>query len=825
MSNQSDTELKSRGLSAAQVEMLRQGYGENRLPEEAVLTNWTILLNQIKNPLVYIILVAAMVSLILGEWGDFAIIMVVVAADLILGFFQEYQAQKTYVTLKSLLSPTTVVIRDGIRQVVPVAELVPGDLVLLKAGDKIPADGTLLETIFLSLDESILTGESEPVLKESLPEDGASAGKVNKAFMGTTVITGRGTLRIDNTGIRTELGQIAASLSAEPEQDTPFQVRLKSFSRFLTKVVLSFTILILVIGLVMGRGLLEMLRTSIILAIAAVPEGLLIAVTVILVLGMRKILARKGLVKKLLAVETLGSVTVICTDKTGTLTEGRMRVTRTELADKERSLQTMVFCNNLEGPVDVALWEYAGDSLQSDPQTLSGQVVRLEEVLFSSETKYMITQVEGGTLDGPHAYLKGAPEIILGMCDVSGSQRIEILDWIDRWSREGLRILGLASRRGGSLDVRSGYEWAGLVAMEDPIREDVIESIGAARKAGIVVKMITGDYRGTAEHIAESIGLQGEDTLTIDGDELAAMNEEEFREKVTRASVFARIRPGDKLRIVEALQSKGEITAMIGDGVNDAPALRRADIGVVVGTATDIAKETSELILMDNRFSTIVAAIEEGRIIFANVRKVIAYMLSNSFAEVLTIFVAMLLQWPVPLTVAQILWIHLICDGPADLVLGFEPKEQGIMEEKPRPLKDPVLTRLAIVLIGLISVASAIFALMIFHLVQTSGGSVEEARSLVFASLAMNSMIYIFAYRSMRVPLYRMNSLRSNKPLIWAVFAGVLTILAAFWIPALRNLLGLVSLSVLQWGIVVGFGLLLLVIVEAGKWIANHRKG
>lgn len=820
------------GLTNAEVVELRRRYGENRLPEEKGVSAWTILISQFKSPLVYIILVAAAVSLALGELGDFAIIMAVVVIDVILGFIQEYQAQRTYVALKGLLKPTTTVIRDGQRQEVEVWELVPGDLVLLNAGEKAPGDGELIEATKLSVDEAILTGECEPVNKHAIdwaeenPPEKTTAAQTT-VYMGTTVVTGRGILAVKKTGTHTELGQIAASLSEHVVEDTPLQVRLKAFSKVLTYIVVAFTLVILLVGVAMGREFFDMLRTSIILAIAAVPEGLLIAVTVILVLGMRKILKRNGLVKMMLAVETLGSVTVICTDKTGTLTEGRMRVSRTDLLDAQRAWQTMVLCNNLEGPVDIALWEYAEKNMPGNPHDLFDSTQRLAEELFTSETKYMITEVSSNLLAGDgtspakkYCFLKGAPEIVLGMCEAAPDVREHVLKLVDDWAGEGLRLIGLAYRQEGNLEDYSGYTWVGLLGMEDPVREGVVEAIRVAKRAGIQVKMITGDYRRTAERIASNISLVEDGDLPLEGSDVAKFTDKQLQEQVKHTSVFSRIRPQDKFRIVHALQSNGEVTAMIGDGVNDAPALQHANIGVVVGNATDVAKETADLILMDNNFRTIVAAIEEGRVIFENIRKVVAYTLSNSFAEVLTIFTAMIFGWPAPLAVAQILWIHLICDGPSDIVLGFEPKEDGIMEEKPKSLKEPILTRLGGTLIAVISVTSAVFALLLFgHYNQVHGNPVE-GRSIVFASFAVNSMIYIFAYRSMRRSVFRSGPLSRNKPLVWAVAAGLLMAVIPFFIPQLRDLLEIVPLSWVEWSWVAGVALSLLFIVEIGKWIS-----
>jgi P-type Ca2+ transporter type 2C len=815
------------GLTAAEVLERRKQYGENVLPAEKGPSAWSILLAQLKSPLVYIILVAAGVSLAVGEYGDFGIIMAVVVIDAILGFVQEYQAQRTYTSLKALLKPTTTVIRDGQRQEIEVRELVPGDLVLLSAGEHIPGDGELVESTKLAIDEAILTGESEPVNKSVAREQpGSPAPNQAAVYMGTTVITGRGTMRVTQTASRTELGQIAASLQEHVEEETPLQVRLKVFSKVLTRIVVLLTVAILAVGLVMGREFLDMLRTSIILAIAAVPEGLLIAVTVILVLGMRKILKRDGLVKKLLAVETLGSVTTICTDKTGTLTEGRMRVSRAALLDEERALQTMALCNNLEGPVDIALWEYAKKQMPRDPQELVDSSRRLAEELFTSETKYMITDITSNDLNNEHFFfLKGAPEIVLGMCRVAPAERDRVLAQVDEWAGEGLRLLGLAYRPGGILEDYTGYTWVGLVGMEDPIRDGVREAVQVARRAGIKVKMITGDYRRTAERIARTIGLLNEGDQILEGEELSALSDQQLCERVTQTAIFSRIRPQDKLRIVRALQANGEITAMIGDGVNDAPALQRANIGVVVGSATDVAKETADLILLDNNFRTVVAAVEEGRVIFENIRKVVAYTLSNSFAEVLAIFTAMMLRWPAPLAVAQILWIHLICDGPSDIVLGFEPKEKGIMDEPPKSVREPVLHPLGLLLIGVISVGSALAALLIFGHYYMAHNDPVEGRSLVFASFAVNSMIYIFAYRSMRLSIFRMTRLSQNQPLIWAVLAGLLLVAVAFAVPGLRALLGIVPLSLDQWGLIAAVALSLLVAVEIGKWISNRLHG
>ena len=804
----------SQGLSEAEVLAQRQIYGANKLPTAKGRSAWSILISQFKNPLIYIILVAAAISLIMGEYNDFIFIIVVVIIDVVLGFSQEYQAHKTYTALKNMLRITTSVIRGGVRQEIDASELVPGDLVILNAGEHVPGDGIILSGTKLTIDEAILTGESEPVNKTS--QDGQ-----NQAFMGTTIVTGRGYLQIVNTGAKTEIGKIASSQQENPQERTPLQIRLEHFSRTLTFLVLGITLLIFVIGVITRRPILDMLRVSIVLAIAAVPEGLPIAVTIIQVIGMRKIFKRNGLVQKLLAVETLGSVTVICTDKTGTLTEGHMRVVRSDFPNQQLAGETMALCNNLEGPVDAALWEFAETGLACHPEQIVKQSERISEIMFTSESKYMVTENrrEGSLC----IYLKGAPEIVLAKCQMGSAERQRTLAQINEWAGAGLRLLALAFKTSGSLEDNDGFTWNGLVGLEDPIREGVVEAVQVARRAGVQVKMITGDYKLTAEHIAKNIGILDENALVMDGEELNILDDNQLKALIGRVSVFARIRPFDKLRIISTLQDCGEITAMIGDGVNDAPALQRANIGVVVGSATDVAKESADLILMDNNFRTIVAAIEEGRVIFENIQKVVSYVLSNSFAEIILIFIAMLAGWPAPLLVAQILWIHLICDGPADIMLGFEPKEAGIMEKRPKSMKEQILTPLGFSLILFISSACAIVGLILFDLTLHNSGSVELARSLVFAVFCVVDMIYIFAYKSLHISILKGNSLLSNKPLLISAIGGILTAFAAFLITPLRHALKLIPLTFKDYLLVFGIGIAMLVFVEIGKWIVRLK--
>lgn len=809
--SQAAERLSERGLSSSDVLERRKRFGLNILPEKKGRASLDIYISQFKNPLVYIISVAALISVLVGEFEDAVIIAVVVFLDSMLGFFQEYRAEKTVSALKRLLRQTVRVIRDGSVVEVDASEIVPDDLVTVNPGDKVPADGTLIEAVSISANEAILTGESEAV------------GKVggDPLYMGTTVLSGRGVLKVASIGSETELGKIASSLAQIKEEPTPLQIRLEEFSRFLTYVVIFLSGIIFAAGILSGIGILEMLRVSVILSIAAIPEGLLIAVTMILVIGMRAILRRKGLVKRLLAVETLGCVTTICTDKTGTLTEGTMRVMRTEFDSEERAAQVMALCNNLADSLEVTLWEEV-KTLGFDPQFLSQKYERVDEVPFSSESKYMLTvnRVNGDMV----TLIKGAPEIVLGFCQLQASARERVVGEIEKWANSGLKLIGLASKQGGSPPELDGFEWVGLVGIEDPVRPTAKDAIALCRRAGIEVKMVTGDYRGTAEKVADTLGLSVGEDRVIEGNKLDAMTDDELAKVVEHTTVFCRVTPGHKLRIVDALNHRGEVTAMIGDGVNDAPALKRANIGVSVGTATDVAQETAGIILLDNNFETLVNAVEEGRTAFENIKKVVAYVLSDSFAEMLLIFGAIILGWPAPLTVAQLLWIHLICDGPLDIVLGFEKVEKGIMDEKPRGLRESILDGGGQILVLTISALTAISCLLVFQHYWQLHNDITMGRTIVFTVIAIEDAIYAFSYRSLRQSLFLSGQFFANKPFFGGVALAFAEQIFAIYAPFMNDALGIVPLSVGDWLLAFSFGFAMMGVVEIVKYLQRLRK-
>jgi Ca2+-transporting ATPase len=801
--------IPRKGLTSSEVAERRKRFGLNMLAEKKGRSALAIYVSQFRNPLIYIISVAFVISFVLMEYEDALIIGVVILLDSVLGFGQEYRAEKTVVALRRLLRPTARVIRDGETVEIEASMIVPDDIVAANPGDRIAADGELIEAVNLSLNEAILTGESEPVAKD--------AGDV--VYMGTTVSSGRGLLKVTSTGMATELGKIAESLAEIQEKPTPLQVRLRSFGKSLTYMVIVICFLILVTGLLLGVNPLEMIRLSVVLAIAAIPEGLLIAVTMILVIGMRSVLRRKGLVKKLLAVETLGSVTVICTDKTGTLTEGIMQVSRTDFRSKEMAAHVMALCNNLADPLEATLWNYV-KVLKLDAQAFAEEHERLYEVPFTSENKYMLTT---NAFDGAEvALVKGAPEIVLSFCGVRPKERDRLLTQFEEWADAGLKLLGLAYKKDGEPRELGDFTWVGLVGIEDPVRPTAKDAIALCRSAGIKTKMVTGDYRGTAEKVAATLGLAAGPGRVLEGKDIESMTDPALVEAANETVVFCRVAPHHKLRIVNALQSRGEITAMIGDGVNDAPALKKANIGVSVGNGTDVAQETASLILLDNNFGTLVNSVEEGRIIFDNIKKVVAYVLSNSFAEIITIFGAFVLGWPVPLTIAQILWIHLICDGPSDIALGFERAEKGIMNEPPKDVTESVLDRESKFLIVAISLSSAILCLLLFQHFWQVDGDITLGRTVVFAVLGTQELIYIFSYRSLRTSIFSSGHFFANKVLLGTVALGLSQQLVALYVPFLSQLLGVTPLDLYGWALVLGVSFAMVAIVEVVKFVVRH---
>ncbi len=806
-----DDDPEKKGLTSAEALQRLKTFGPNRLPEKKGRSALTIYASQFRNPLIYVITAAAIIAFALEKYSDALIITIVILVDSILGFFQEYRAEKAVIALRSLLKPTAKVIREGKTIEIGISEIVPDDIVAINDGDKIGADGRLIEAVNLHINEAILTGESESVAKN--PRD--------IVYMGTTALSGRGLMKVTSTGASTELGKIAGSIAEMRDEATPLQIRLGQFGKSLTYIVIGVSVLIFIVGLLSSVPPLQMVMMAVILAIAAIPEGLPIAVTMILVIGMHSILKRKGLVKKLLAVETLGSVTTICTDKTGTLTEGNMQVVRADFRSDGMAYCAMALCNNLSDSLEVTLWNKVKESGRS-PEELSKKHKRIYEIPFSSEKKYMLTvnDIDGAST----ALLKGAPEVILEFCRLKPKEKEALTEQFTEWTDSGLKVLGLAYKKNDTLHDLRDFEWLGFVGMQDPVRPDVKDAVTLCHRAGIKVKMVTGDHRGTAQKVASAIGLHVKPHQILEGKDLETMSETDLANIVDDVVIFSRVAPHHKLKIVDALQKRKEVTAMIGDGVNDAPALKKANIGVSVGNATDVAQETAGLILLNNNFKTLVSTVEEGRIIFDNIRKVVAYVLSNSFAEILTIFGAMVMGWPAPLSVAQILWIHLICDGPSDIVLGFERGEVGIMDEAPKSVKESILDSWGKSLILVISTVSAAVSLFLFWYFWQVYGDQRSGSTIVFTVLAIQELVYIFGYRNLRHSIFTSGSFFKNKALFATVAFGFFEQSIALYVPSISSALGVVPLHLNDWAIVLTVAFGMLFAVEVVKQIVGYSR-
>lgn len=799
------------GLSENQVVDLQKKYGGNILPIKDGFSSLQIFFSQFKSQLIYILLFVTVVSILFNEYFDAILVAAVILLNVLMGYFQELSSQKTLTSLRNILKPTALVIRNGLRREINIQELVPGDIVALNAGDKIPGDGTLLEGTHLLVDESILTGESIAVIKSSnRPTQGI-------LYMGTTILSGKGIMKVEKIGIQTEMGKIGKSLSAITDEKTTLQKKLEVFTKQLAQIIIIICTFLFVIELAYGVTLFEALRLSIILSVAAIPEGLPVAITVILAIGMRKILKKQGLVKKLLSLETLGSTTVICSDKTGTLTVGHMKVVKTIFEDEIKAQLSMILTNEQRDSLEIALWEFVKKRGQLNPQEIINSTEKIYEEPFDSLKKYSLTIIKSGGVK-KDAYILGAPEIVLTFCHITPAKKQEVLKEIELLADAGLKVLGAASKETGDLKKTTGYVWLGLIGIEDPLRFGVKEAIQKTLSAGIKIKIVTGDYRKTTEAIARQLGFNITPSNSIDGKKLDTISDAKLLQKIEDIVIFSRISPQQKLRIVEALQKNGEIVAMTGDGVNDAPALKKANIGVVVGSGTEVAKEAGDLILLDGNFSTIVASIEEGRRIFTNIRKVVAYVLSNSFVEIFLIFGATVFRIPVPLTIVQILWIHLICDGPPDIALGYESKEFDLMHQKPEMIRnEKILPSKMKFLIIFISIFVGSLSLIIFNYFFTTLGDLALGRTMVFATVASVDLIYVFSFKNLKRPIIKTEKFFKNKVLLLSVLYGFILLFTAIYIPQLNQVLGTIPLSFVQWAIVFSIGFFATLVVETVK--------
>jgi Ca2+-transporting ATPase len=898
------------GLNPAEASHRQNVYGLNELTEAPRASFLKMILNQLKSFVVILLIAACIISMILGEWVDAIAILTIVVLNAVLGVVQERRAEDALAALKKLAAPEAITLRDGHRISIPARELVPGDLVFLESGNYVPADVRLVEAINLQIDESALTGESLAVQKNAtvtLDKDIPLGDRRNTAFSGSVVTYGRGKGIVVSTGMRTQLGLIATMLQSVKKEDTPLQKRLDQLGKVLGWGALGVCAAVFLVGWLEGGNLLTMFLTAVSLAIAAVPEGLPAVVTITLALGMREMIRRHALIRRLSSVETLGSTTVICSDKTGTLTQNEMTVTRMWMdgkfivisgsgyrpvgdffLDKKKiipaaypAVKTALWVGALNNDAlleEITTGEEPTYRIVGDPTEAAlivaavkaGSVAgnfskafpRVQEIPFDSDRKRMITlhAIEQPELiplapvncdenAGMHVVtIKGAPDVILPLCtqwqhlDKNKIQAMDekthnaILAANDAMTTESLRVLGVGYRliqgdisKVDAKELEKEFIFAGLIGMMDPAREEVNIALEKAKGAGIRTIMITGDYPNTAKAVAESIGLLQKGHKVLTGAQVNLLDDNQLKEEVKHTDVFARVSPEHKIRIVNALRASEQVVAMTGDGVNDAPAIKQADIGVAMGiTGSDVAKETADMVLTDDNYASIVSAVEQGRIIYSNIRKFVYFLVSCNLAEILVIFLPIVIgRWlfPMaagrevlaPLTAIQILLMNLITDGAPALALGTEKGDPDIMNHPPRPSKEPIINKPMWINIIIQTVTFTLVTLVAFR-IGLNSPQVQVAETMAFVTLSLAQVFRAVSSRSEHYPILKVG-LFSNKWMNLAVATSVIVIFLVVYVPFLNQPFDTIPLTINQWALVLPLALMPSIIGEVSKWI------
>ena len=850
------TNLK-KGLSQEEIRIRQKEFGKNSLPEEITLSGIKIFLRQFKSPLIYILLIAGFVTLFLKEYGDSIIIFGAAIVNVFVGFFQENKASQALKELKKVAKSFAQVLRDGNFKIIDSEELTPGDVVVLHPGDKVPADGRIIESYNLKINEMTLTGEWLPANKTvaTLSEKTSLADRDNMVYMGTVVEDGKAKIVITETGVQTEIGKITQMVKEAKEEQTPYQEKVAHFSKVIGLIIVLICLFIFAEGLIKGKDFNEMFITSIAVAVAAIPEGLPICITVVLALGMQKILKKQGLVRKLASAETLGSTSIIATDKTGTLTEGKMKVAQVlsvgHIIKNEKNNPLSVFkivalCNEafIENPKEPKKdWVVRGRPTDKalllgviefgvNIKKEQGGLEKIQEMPFDPIHKYLANLYKINEKQGI-LFVCGAPEKILELSkyiEVNKDEREltelrgeKIKEKLNELTGKGQRVVATAYKKINNLSEEETIEKAcqdlvftGLIGLEDPLRKEVKKSIRMCKRAGIRTIIVTGDHKLTAKAVAKEIGLPVKKENIIEGKDLDNLSDEQFQEIIKHISIYARVEPKHKMRIVENWQKRGDVVAMTGDGVNDAPALKKADIGMVLGSGTDVAKEIADLVLLNDNFSVIVDAVEEGRKILDNIRKIITYLLADSFTETILIGVGIMMGWPLPISAAQILWVNLIEDGLPDIALAFEPKEQDIMQKPPAKRNAPLLTQEMKTIIFIIGIISDLMLLGLFWWFWQKTQDIAYIRTIVFAALAIDSLLFVFACKSLRKNLWQIN-IFSNKFLNISVFIGILMLVSAIYLPPFQTLLKTVAIGSYEWSIIISLGLAELILIEITK--------
>ncbi|NMB62545.1 MAG: cation-translocating P-type ATPase [Chloroflexi bacterium] len=904
-----------KGLTSKEAAARKEKFGLNELQEGKKRTFLKMVFDQLNNFVIIMLVVAAAISAFLGELVDASAIVAIVVLNTIMGVVQESRAEQALDALKKMAAPEAQVLRDGHRVSLPARELVPGDIVFLEAGNFVPADLRLLEAVNLKIDEAPLTGESVPVEKnatETLDADASLGDRLNTAFSGTVVSYGRGKGVVISTGMNTQIGLIATMLQSVEEEQTPLQIKLDQLGKLLGYACLIISGVVFLSGWLQGGDALEMFMVAVSLAIAAVPEGLPAVVTISLALGMREMVKRHALIRRLASVETLGSATVICSDKTGTLTQNVMTVTEVWTDGKTVNITGTGYVPEgdfvMDGKkidlheipaVSTALWigsvnndaelegmenegkisyRIIGDPTEGSilvaaakagvhATDLKKSYPREGEIPFDSTRKRMLTVHEikepaqnkelpfngNGSKDAYVVAVKGAPDVVLKLCDryqkadnttaaMDEAARQRILDANDGMTKKALRVLGMAYRvvsakpaEVDSAHLEKDLVFAGLVGMIDPAREEVKPALLKAVGAGIRTVMITGDYPNTAKAIAESIGLLRPGHKVVTGADLEAMSDDQLSREVESIDVFARVSPEHKMRIVNALRANDETVAMTGDGVNDAPAIKTADIGVAMGiTGTDVAKQTADMVLTDDNYASIVSAVEQGRVIYSNIRKFVYYLISCNIAEIMIIFLPTVLgriMFPFapeglaissPLKPIQLLWLNLVTDGAPALALGTEKGDPDIMDQAPRPKKEPIVNRFMQIGILLQTVAITGATLLAYAMGLRSGNQ-QIAETMAFVTLSLSELLRAFTARSERYPLLKMGVFK-NKWMNYAVLASMLLVLAVIYVPFFNVIFDTVPLTLVEWEQILPLLLLPSVAAELVKYIVSGKK-
>ena len=878
--DQAFAQLNSRQTGLGQIEVGERAakYGPNEIKSAHRISAWEILIEQFKNVLILILLGATVISLFLGHGVESIVIAVIVLFAVLLGFIQEYRAERAIEALRQMAAPTATVIRDGQEMKIPARDLVPGDVVILHTGDRIPADGRLIESVNLQVEEAALTGESVPVEKhtQALQTDDLPVGdRKNMVYAGTAATYGRGQALIVATGMQTEFGKIAQLLQTVESGKTPLQLNLDRVGSMLARAAFVVVAIIVALGLLRGQPFIEMLIFGIALAVAVVPEALPAVVTISLAIGVQKMVKRNALVRRLPAVETLGSTSVICSDKTGTLTKDEMTVRKLYVAGQTFSVtgsgyspignfstnggtptgpsaELMQLLSAATLASDAKLvknqdhgsdddWDIKGDPTEGalivaaakaglQKNTLDESQPRVQEIPFTSESKRMTTLHQNAKC--VVAYTKGAPEIILENCDsvltesgvkkLDAATRQKVLDVAQGFASSALRVLAIASKHDAMLEsAQTGMTFLGLAGMIDPPRPEAKEAIAVCESAGIRAVMITGDHPMTAQAVARELGLL-KNGRVVTGAELDDISDEQFKLEVETIDVYARVSPAHKLRVVTALQANEHIVAMTGDGVNDAPALKKADIGIAMGiTGTDVTKEAAAMTLTDDNFASIVAAVEEGRGVFGNIKKYLMYLLSSNIGEIGLMAGSALLGLPLPLTAVQILYVNLATDGLPALALSVDPAEKDLMKRRPRNQKTGIFTRPVVALMLAGGIWSTVINLGLFIWAMNSGRSQEEAMTMTFVSLVLVQFFKAYNFRSDRHSV--LNHPFENKWLNTAIVWEVILLLLIIYVPALHEPFNTFSLPLIDWAIIFSLSLTISPVLEFVKWV--ERKG